>query len=79
MLRFLVLLLLGLLLWLALERSLSRLLGGGRRDGSRLGRPEGPPAVSRQLIRCDGCGVHVPGHRARRREGRTLCDRCREP
>lgn len=79
MLRFLVLFLLALLLWLALERGLDRLLRSGSRDrGERFRGPRHPPAASHQLIRCEGCGVHVPSGRAARRGGRSLCERCRK-
>jgi hypothetical protein len=72
--RLLGLVVLAVVLWLVLEAAWSRLrisLGAAVRPA--MPRPPAPPEVAATLVRCSGCGVHVP--RERVEEG--LCERCR--
>lgn len=71
--RFLGLVVLAVLVWLVLEAAWVRLrLSAGA--AARQVRPPRPPGpVAATLVRCTGCGVHVPGESLA--GGR--CDRCR--
>lgn len=71
MTRLLGLVALAVVLWIFLEigwARLKRALGAGRPAAPMPGKP---PEIA--LVRCSGCGVHVP--RARLAAGR--CERCR--
>ena len=71
--RFLGLVVLAVLLWLVLEAAWARLrisLGATVRPAA----PQPPPAqVAETLVRCAGCGVHMP----QRLLVEGLCERCR--
>jgi hypothetical protein len=74
MTRLLVLVLLAVVLWLVLEAAWARLriaIGVSARPL----RPTAPPPapLTETLVRCAGCGVHVPG----RSMAGGLCERCR--
>ncbi|HYH46042.1 MAG TPA: PP0621 family protein, partial [Thermoanaerobaculia bacterium] len=66
MLRLLALFAVAMLLWLVLESSAAFVRGRltGRRPASRI--PPSRPArtVAMDLVRCAGCGIHVPRQRA---------------
>jgi hypothetical protein len=70
--RFLGLVVLAVLLWLVLEAALVRLRLSAGVAVRPLQPPQRPPEVVETLVRCSGCGVHVP------QESVTggLCDRC---
>jgi hypothetical protein len=73
--RFLGLVILALLLWLVLEAAWARLrvsIGAAARPVQPPPRP--PEPIAATLVRCAGCGVHVP--RESLAAGR--CDRCRQ-
>ncbi len=76
--RFLGLVVLAVLLWLVLEAAWARLrvsIGADARPVQPPPRPADPPApIAATLVRCAGCGVHVP--RESLAAGR--CDRCRQ-
>jgi hypothetical protein len=77
MTRLLGLVLLAVALWMLLEIGWVRL-----RKAVGAGRPAPPldraPEVTETLVRCAGCGVHVPRARlVAEMEGGLLCERCR--
>lgn len=70
MTRLLGLMAVAVALWMFLELGLARLkkaLGEGKP------RPQGKPEITESLVRCSGCGVHVP----RRQMVSGRCERCR--
>jgi hypothetical protein len=74
--RLLGLVVLAVLLWFVLEVAWSRLrisLGATVRPIQPPPRPPRPPEVAATLVRCSGCGIHVP--RESMVEGQ--CERCR--
>ena len=69
--RLLGLVVLAVLLWLVLEAAWVRL----RLSAGATVRPATkPPEVAATLVRCSGCGVHVP----RESVVGGVCERCRE-
>jgi hypothetical protein len=81
MLRFLVLLLLAVALWLFLE---SRLAALRRRieesQRARFGERRNATAPTELLVRCSSCGTYIPQSRARLEGDRAYCQpACRQP
>jgi hypothetical protein len=79
--RLLELIVCGVFLWLLLESWVARLRGRGARR--RPPRPAAPPAPGPRpladvtLVRCAGCGTHVPQSRALAAGGGRYCsERC---
>ncbi len=69
--RLLVLVLLAIVLWIILEAAWARLriaVGASTRPAA----PPPPAPVTETLVRCAGCGVHVPG----KSMAGGLCERC---
>lgn len=80
MLRLLALFAVAVLLWLVLESGAAfvRTRLTGRRPASRI--PPSRPAqtVAMDLVRCAGCGIHVPRQRALQAGGAIYCsEACR--
>jgi len=65
MTRLLLLAVIAYLVWLGIESLLDRLraLGAGPRP-PRASQPGGADAVTLSLVRCAGCGTHLPRSRA---------------
>lgn len=80
MTRFLVILALLVLVGLAIDRGIDRVLAklrGGSTAHQSPGAPQTP--VTETLVRCARCGVHVPEARTTRdNQGQVVCsERCR--
>ncbi len=78
MLRLFALFALAVVLWLLLESGAAFVRGRltGRRPVSRMPRPGPARTVGLELVRCAGCGVHVPQQRALRTAGESYCEAC---
>jgi hypothetical protein len=75
MTRLLVLVLLAVVLWLILEAAWARLriaVGVSARPLRPTAPAPPPPPITETLVRCAGCGVHVPG----KSMAGGLCERC---
>lgn len=79
MLRLLALVALAVVLWLMLETGAAfvRHRLTGRRPTSRMPGPGPARTAGLDLVRCAGCGVHVPRDRAVLEGGTTTCEACR--
>jgi hypothetical protein len=72
--RLLVLVILAVVLWFVLEMAWSRLrISIGATVRPAMPQPPAPTEVAATLVRCSGCGVHVP----REQVVDGLCERCR--
>lgn len=85
MTRFLALLAIAILLWIALEKVFAWASGVARGVLGEVGpkpgrRPAAPSGRSVELVRCHQCGVHIPRNRALpgASSRRLYCEKCSE-
>jgi uncharacterized protein len=76
LLRLLALFALAVVLWLLLESGAAFVRGRltGRRPASRMPPPRPARTVALDLVRCAGCGIHVPRQRALQAGGAIYCN-----